>query len=57
MEIILNEVAHLFMVNEKFDCGKNDILDFCDAIQELVEKHNEDKNIEGPRYIHMHNKQ
>ncbi len=31
MEIVLNElpnnIAHLFMVNEKFDCDKNDNLD------------------------------
>lgn len=40
MEMILNElpteVAHLFMVNEKFDCEKQDILDFCDSIEDVV---------------------
>lgn len=40
MEILLNElptkVAYLFMVNEKFDCGKEDILDFCDSIEDVV---------------------
>lgn len=29
---------------KKFNCDKNDILEYCDAIQELVEKHIEDKN-------------
>lgn len=40
MEMILNElpteVAHLFIVNEKFDCEKQDILDFCDSIEDVV---------------------
>lgn len=43
MEIILNElpinVAQLFMVNLKFDCGKEDVLDFCDSIQDVVQKY------------------
>lgn len=48
MEIILNElptnIAHLFMVNEKFDCDKNDILDFCDSVQDVVEIYIGNKN-------------
>lgn len=48
MEMILNElptkISHLFMVNEKFDCGKEDILDFCDSIEDVVQKFIEDEN-------------
>lgn len=50
MEIILNDlpsqVAIHFFLNEKFDCNKNDILDFCDAIQEIVEYNIEDQDIQ-----------
>ncbi|KAJ6634622.1 hypothetical protein Bhyg_13198 [Pseudolycoriella hygida] len=49
MEIILNDlpidIAHLFMVHGKFDNDKNDILDFCDSVQDISEKFTEDQNI------------
>ncbi|KAJ6645773.1 hypothetical protein Bhyg_00982 [Pseudolycoriella hygida] len=44
MEIILNdlpeELAYLFMVNEIFNCSADDLLDFCDSVQEVVDTHN-----------------
>ncbi len=56
MEMILNEVptevAHLFIVNEKFDCEKQDILDFCDSIEDVVENMNQDRqDIQDPEPI------
>lgn len=48
MDMILNElptnIAELFIVNGKFDCHKNDILDFCDSIEEVSDKFRQDQN-------------
>lgn len=50
MDIILNElpseISHLFMVNEKFNSDKNDILDFCDSIQDVCDKFKENITIQ-----------
>lgn len=44
MEILLNdlpeELAYLFMVNEKFNCSADDVFDFCDSVQDVVDLHN-----------------
>lgn len=41
LEMILidlpNEIANLFIINEKLKCKKEEILEFCDSIQEFVE--------------------
>lgn len=53
MEIIITElldaISNLFMMNEKIYRSKDDILEFCDSIQELVEvmdiNHNSNESI------------
>lgn len=41
LEIILNElpieVSNLFIQNDKMDCTKTEILEFCDTIQEIID--------------------
>lgn len=41
MEMVLNdlpvEISSLFLLNEKLTCDKEEILDFCDSIQDIVE--------------------
>lgn len=51
LEIILNElpvqVSNLFIVHDKMNCAKSDILEFCDTIQEVMEDDYDDpdKNV------------
>ncbi|KAJ6649031.1 hypothetical protein Bhyg_04263 [Pseudolycoriella hygida] len=49
LEIILNElpveISNLFIVHDKMNCTKADILEFCDSIQEIIEdKYDEPDN-------------
>lgn len=54
MDMILNElptnIAQLFIVHGKFDC-KNDILDFCDSVEEVCDKFRQDQNHEDARDV------
>ena len=49
MDIILNElstdIAHLFIVNGKFDCSMDNILDFCDSVDKVSERYRHDQDI------------
>ncbi|KAJ6624806.1 hypothetical protein Bhyg_03722 [Pseudolycoriella hygida] len=57
MEIILNdlpeELAYLFMVNEIFNCSADDLLDFCDSVQEVVDTHNKGSKVEKLQQFSM----
>lgn len=46
MNDLPNEISHLFMVHKKLYSDKTDILNFCSTIQDVVEKYNENQNIE-----------
>lgn len=49
IEIILselpNEIANMFIVEDKLNCTKAEILEFCDMIQELCEGQNPENSI------------
>ncbi|KAJ6634579.1 hypothetical protein Bhyg_13153 [Pseudolycoriella hygida] len=51
LDIILNElpveVSNLFIVHDKINCTKKDLLEFCDSIQEIME----DMNNESDRSV------
>lgn len=58
MEVILNdlpeEISSLFITEEKMTCGKTELLDFCESIQDLVQpmvnstEANTSNNVERP---------